>query len=117
MALKQEYSGLILTNHAQEQLVKRGIKKEMVWETWNNPDHSAPGKKIGTEEFRKKFENHTVTVIAKHNEKHEWIVVSCWIDPPLPGTRDARQKQAYKNYQKAGFWKKMLLTVKSQLGM
>lgn len=117
MDVKQDYSGLLFTHHARGQVADRGMKQDMVWETWKNPDHVTPGKKIETERFIKKFDNTTVTVIAKHTENHEWLVVSCWMDPPLPGTRDAKQKEAYKNYQKKGFWGKFFLTIKSQLGM
>lgn len=106
----------ILTNHAREQMVERGMKEQEVLETLQNSDSVTPGKKIGTEVFRKKFDGYTITVIGKHNEKHQWIAISTWRDPPLPGTKDARQKEAYKQYQKAGFWKKIFLAVKSQIG-
>lgn len=116
MGVRQDYSGLIFTKHAQEQMIERGIKQDVAWETWKNPDHVTTGKKIGTEKFVRKFEDRSVTVIAKHNEKHEWIAISIWRDPPLPGTSDARKKEEYKKYQKAGFWGKLLLTAKKQLG-
>lgn len=108
------YHDLIFTNHALARLSQRGFTKEMVVQTFSNPDSQNKSKNGGTE-FNKKFGGQTVTVVAKQNEKYEWVVLSCWIDPPLPGTRDARLKQEYTIYQKAGFWGKIFLTIKQQI--
>lgn len=116
MGAKQDYGGLIWTNHVLLQLTDRGIKQEMAFETFKSPDSSRNGKTPDSFEFRKKFDKYTVTLIAKKNEKNEWVVLSCWINPPLPGTKDARQKADYKKYQKSSGLQKFLLTFKKQLG-
>lgn len=116
MVVKRDYGGIIWTNHALDQLVERGLSQEKVWEAFNNPDSSSKGRTPDSFEFRKKFDKHTVTVITKKNEKNEWVVLSCWINPPLPGTEDTKQKEEYKKYQKSSGLGKVLLTVKKQLG-
>jgi hypothetical protein len=110
------YNNLIFTNHALQRLKERGATEQMAYTTFSNPDSTIDGKKPDTKEFRKKFNQSTLTLIAKQNEKKEWIILSCWIDPPLPGTKDFKDKQNYLSFQKAGFWGKLLITLKSQLG-
>lgn len=109
------YGGVIWTNHALERLGARGLTQNLARQTFQNPDYSGKGKQKGTFEYRKKFGNSTVTVIAKQNEKYEWIILSCWIDPPLPGYLDDRKKQAYHKYKKAGFWGQLWMDLKKDL--
>ncbi|RJP46212.1 MAG: hypothetical protein C4584_01935 [Armatimonadetes bacterium] len=52
---------------------------------------------------------------CRNNEKAEWIVLSCWIDPPLPGSIDDKKKKAYQKYIKTGFWGKFWIEIKCQL--
>ena len=113
----QYYGGLIWTNHALSRLDERGLSQNLAWQTFQKPDEQLRGKNPGTTEFRKKIEQSLITLIAKPNEKGEWVVLSCWIDPPLYGTKDYHKKQAYLKYKKAGFWGKVWYTLKSQLGL
>lgn len=112
--MDNNYKNLIFTNHALNRIYEREIKKETAYEAFKNFDKKN-NKKDGKTEFIKKIDKHIITLVAKKNEKNEWIVLSAWMDPPLAGTRDAKRKEEYKRYQKAGFWKKMLLTVKRQI--
>lgn len=113
----RDFGGIIWTNHALERLGERGLSQEKAWETYHRPDRSFPGKQNGTTEFQKRFGPSTVTLIAKQNERREWLVLSCWIDPPLPGTEDYRKKQNYERYRRSGFWGKVWYTIKQQLGL
>jgi hypothetical protein len=113
----RDYGGIIWTNHALARLGERGLSQEKAWETYKSPDRHFPGKQSGTMEFQKRFGSSIVTLIAKQNERHEWLVLSCWIDPPLPGTEDFRKKQNYEKYRKSGFWGKVWYTIKQQLGL
>lgn len=109
------YGGAIWTNHALERLGARGLTQELAWRAFQYPDHSKNGKQKGSWEYRKTFGSSTVTVIAKQNEKHEWIILSCWIDPPLPGYLDDRKKQAYQKYKKSGFWGQLWMDLKRDI--
>lgn len=117
MAHQQHYGGAIWTNHALERLDQRGLTQQLAWQTFHDPDVAEKGKNPGTTEFRKRFGKSTVTVIGKRNEKNEWIILSNWIDPPLPGTVDFKKREDWLKYKKASFWGKVLFTLKKQLGL
>ena len=108
---------LIFTNHALERIIDRKMTKDIVLQTFSSPDSRIKGKKPDTTEFVKRFGSSVVTLIAKQNERNEWIALSAWIDPPYPGTKDYKEKERYRSYQKAGFWRKFWLTLLSQLGL
>lgn len=112
----RNYGGLIWTNHALDRLTARGLSQERAWETFKNPDIEQKTKDEGTL-FQKRFGETLVTVIAKQNEKKEWIVISVWMDPPLPGSEESWEKQRYRKYRKASFMGKLFLTLRKQLGI
>lgn len=118
---------VVFTNHAIERLQSRGITGDWVWQTVKKPDSSNPGKEKYTTEFKKAFGQHTVTAVSKKNDIGEWVVLSAWIDPPLPGTQDYYKKEQYgkkiskdrqfdKRMEKASFWGKIFLTIRKQIG-
>lgn len=115
MSYKQYYKNLIWTNHAIERMRNRGLSQDVAWQAFKNHDQNFEGKTKGAIEYQKRFDTFLVTVVAKRNEKNEWIIISAWIDPPFPGSADAKQKTTYHQYQKAGFWGKLWLTLKKQL--
>lgn len=117
MSYQQYYGGAIWTNHAIERMRSRGLTQKMAWEAFMRPDRSFKGKQPGTSQYQKKVDRSLITIIAKQNEKNEWIVLSAWSNPPLPGSPDAKGKENYQEYQKAPPLKKLLLTVKGQLGL
>lgn len=111
------YKGAIWTNHALLRLSERGLTQEIAGNAFNHPDKSMPGTESGTMRYQKRFGISLVTVVAKQNEKSEWIVLSCWADPPLPGSNDERRQKEYQRYKKATFWKKIWITALRQLGL
>jgi len=110
-------NNLIFTNHALERISDRKMNKNMIIQAFSSPDSTNKGKKPDTTEFIKHTGNSTITLIAKQNEKKEWIALSAWIDPPYPGTKDYKEKKRYNAYRHAGFWGKIWLTIKSQIGL
>ncbi len=116
MANSRNFGGAIWTNHALERLDQRGMTQKMAYEAFQFPEKSLTGKQPGTVEYQRKFGNSLVTVIAKQNEKKEWLILSVWIDPPLAGSIDLAKKDWQKGYAKASFLRKFWLEVKKQLG-
>lgn len=112
---QQHYGNTIWTNHALERLGQRGLSQEMSFQAFQNPDKTIPGKNPGTTEYTKKFGISTVTIIAKKNERNQWIILSCWMDPPLYGTSDYKKHEEYKKYRKAGIWGKIWYSIKKQI--
>ena len=110
------YFNLIFTNHALQRIEERGLTKKLAWETFNHPDESKKAKNGGMQ-FVKYFEGFKAGLIAKQDMKDEWVVISFWRDPALPGTLDERKRYRWQKYRKSGFWGKIWIMVKQQLGL
>jgi hypothetical protein len=106
----------IWTNHAKTRLNERRIPHEYINKALYYPDRTIHNSD-GTIELQKRIEDKTVAAILRTNSKGEKIIVSCWVNPPFPGTKDAKQKSRYIQMQKASFWRKVWLTVLDQLGL
>jgi hypothetical protein len=117
MSVTKTFGNIIWTNHALERLDQRGLSQDLAYQTFKYPDKYEKGKQSGTWEYRKRFGKSLVTVIATQNEKKEWIVLSNWIDPPLPGSIDIKKQEYWKKYKQAGFWGKFWLILKKQIGL
>ncbi len=109
------YMDLIFTNHAIDKMAQRGIRQEDAYETFKHPDLQK-NDRANSFEFIKQFTEFKISLIGKQNEKGEWVAISVWRDPPLPGTADAKEKVEWKGYSKAGFWGKLWHEAKQQLG-
>lgn len=112
----QYYGGAVWTNHALERLGQRGLTQELAWRAFQYPDKTLGGKN-GSKEFSKWVEKSKITIIAKQNDKYEWVIISCWIDPPLYGTSDYYKKEKYKKYQRSGFWGKLWMDFLDAIGL
>ena len=77
----RNFGGVIWTNHAIERMRERGIKQSDAWATWRNPDQSNHGKASGSWIYYKTYSNKKIEVVAKKNEKGEWIILSVWSKP------------------------------------
>lgn len=109
------YFNLVFTKHALTRISERGLTKEFAWETFNHPDETKKVKN-GRMEFSKYFNGFRAGLIAKLNDKNELIVLSFWRDPPLPETADAKKRKRWEEYKNVGFWGKIWITIKQQLG-
>ena len=67
--------------------------------------------------MQKRIDDRTFAIVVKQNDRGEKIVVSAWVNPPYPGTRDAKKRSRYQQMQQGSFWKKVWLTVLDQLGL
>lgn len=109
-------NNFIWTNHALQRLKDRKITESFASNTLESPDESFENTD-GTIKLRKKLENQTATAIIKTNDKGDNIILSFWLDPPNPGTRDFKGKQRYKEMKKASFLRKFWLTLLNQVGL
>lgn len=110
------YKDLVFTNHALKRMKERGIKQDEVWETYNSNSYEEYVKN-GMSQKKKRFGKYEISVIFRRNAKKEVIVVSCWMEPPLPGSKDAKEKAWYQKYKNASFWGKIWLTFLHQIGV
>ncbi|MGI8420573.1 MAG: DUF4258 domain-containing protein [Candidatus Levyibacteriota bacterium] len=106
----------IWTNHARDRLNERKISKQYIDQTLNNPDKIVENRN-GTRELQKRIGDRTFAAIIKENERREQLIVSCWVNPAYPGTKDAKKHARYLKMQKASFWGKLWLTLLDQVGL
>jgi uncharacterized protein DUF4258 len=106
----------IWTNHARQRLSERKISKHFIDQTLANPDKTVANKN-GTRELQRRIGDRTFAAIIKQNERGEQLIVSCWVNPAYPGTRDEKKHSRYLKMQKASFWGKIWLTLLDQVGL
>lgn len=109
------YHNLIWTNHALQRLEERKLSQEIAWTAFRYPDKVMKGRLSGSYEYQKRYQHSLITLIAKQNDRSQWVVLSAWIDPPLQGTWDAKKKAYWKEYQRAGFFGKWWVVFKQAL--
>jgi hypothetical protein len=107
---------IIWTKHVLIRLSERGLTRQRVQNTIMQPDTIHEGKGRRVKEYRKKDGRAMITVILKVTDDDSLLIVSAWIDPPLPGTKDAKKKERYRIYQRAGFWRKCWMVILRQIG-
>lgn len=110
------YIKYIWTNHARKALSARRIPQNFIDETLYTPERTIHTGNRSIE-LQKKFDDKTVTILVKKNDKSEAIIVTCWINPPYSGTKDAQRRARYLAMQKGSFLQKLWLTLLSQLGL
>lgn len=76
--MDKSYGGVIWTNHALQRLKERKISQSDAWATWHNPEQSRYAKSQGAWVYYKTYGNQRIEVVAKKNEKGEWIILSVW---------------------------------------
>lgn len=91
--MDKNYGGVIWTNHALARLDERGISQGDAWVTWKRPDQSRYAKSKGAWVFYKTWGNKLIEVVAKENEKKEWVVLSVWSKPIL--TKEPKSQRSF----------------------
>ncbi|QQG42084.1 MAG: DUF4258 domain-containing protein [Candidatus Woesebacteria bacterium] len=105
--MDNHFGGVIWTNHSLDRLRERGIKQGDAWATWRRPDQSYKGNlHKGDDAWRyyRQFDDQRIEVVAKQNEKKEWIILSVWSQRVSRNSPDSRfQIQD----SKVSFWRKL----------
>lgn len=107
---------VIWTKHATERNKERQITQSWIEQTIYDPEISNQVED-GKMESKKKFGNQTVSVITKEVENSNKLILSAWIDPPIFGTKDYKNKDRARQMKKASTLRKFLLTFLSQIGL
>lgn len=79
--MERNFKGLIFTNHALTRLKERNISQGDAWATWNHSDQSRYAKAKGAWIYYRTFDQKKIEVVAKKNERGEWLVLSVWDRP------------------------------------
>ena len=76
--MQKDYGGVIWTNHALLRMEERKVKQGDAWATWKNPSNSKYDPKKGAWVYRRVYGNEEIEVVAKKNEKNQWLIISVW---------------------------------------
>ena len=79
--MDNHFGGVIWTNHALDRLKQRGIKQGDAWATWRGPEQSRKGTAPGSWVYYRTYGDTRIEVVAKQNERKEWLILSVWSDP------------------------------------
>lgn len=91
--MKNDYGGVIWTNHALQRLRERNISQGDAWATFSRPDQSRWAQSQGAWVYYKTWGDLKIEVVAKQNEKKEWIILSVW-------SKTVYDHQSHSNYPK-----------------
>lgn len=109
--MRNDFRGIIWTNHALDRLKERGISQGDAYFAFNSPDESRQGtNKKGSSVYFKTYNvplkdfpdsvGQKIEVVAKKNEEGEWIILSVWARPIYPQRGGKRGHSASKQPQK-----------------
>ena len=76
--MERNFGGVVWTNHVLDRMRERGIKQGDAWATWRNPQTSKKGTVAGSWVYYRNYAGTQIEVVAKQNEKREWIILSVW---------------------------------------
>lgn len=79
--MDRNYGGVVWTNHALQRLKERGIKQGDAWATFQRPDQSRYATTKGAWIYYKTYGSEKVEVVAKQNDRKEWIILTVWSRP------------------------------------
>jgi hypothetical protein len=99
IVMDKHYKGIIWTNHAIDRMHQRGVSQKDAYATWSNPDNSRYAESKGAWVYYKDLGNRQIEVVAKQNDRKEWLIISVW----------AKDREASKQYHKAHKPKQSLL--------
>ncbi|GEM_PF-1148494 len=75
------FGGVIWTKHALQRLSQRGIRQGDAWATFQRPEQSRYAKTQGAWIYYKTYGNEKLEVVAKQNDRKEWVILTVWSRP------------------------------------
>ena len=104
--MDRNFGGLIWTNHALSRMSARKISQSDAWATWRNPQKSRKAHIPGAWVYYRTYGSETIEVVAKQNEKKEWLILSVW-----SRKNDVR---GIGNEKHESFWKLILRQIRGR---
>lgn len=93
--MDNHFGGVIWTKHALSRLRERGIKQGDAWAAWRNPERSKKGSISGSWVYYRNYGGTQIEIVAKQNERHEWIILSVWSRPVV---ENHKKPQSFLNF-------------------
>jgi hypothetical protein len=103
--MDRNFGGVIWTNHALQRLRERGIKQGDAWATWRSPEQERYASAKGAWVYYRTYGTEKIEVVAKQNEKKEWIILSVWSRPVIAGDKQTKKSSFWQNLVKILFSK------------
>jgi hypothetical protein len=75
---KNRYKELVFTNHSLQRLKERKISMSQAWAVWRRPNKRTYAATKGGWVYQRNWGELQIEVVAKQNEKKEWVVLSVW---------------------------------------
>ncbi|NMB56397.1 DUF4258 domain-containing protein [Candidatus Beckwithbacteria bacterium] len=72
------YRGIIFTDHILQRMKERQISLDYVYWVFKRPEIKIYDRKKQSYKFIRQGSNKNFVMIAKQNEKKEWVLLSCW---------------------------------------
>jgi len=88
--MDNKYGGIIWTNHAIERLRQRNIQQGDAWATWSRPDRSKYDPSKGVWVYNRVWDNVSIEIVAKQNERKEWLILSVWSSPVYKNSKSTK---------------------------
>lgn len=76
--MDRDYGGVIWTNHALQRLTERNISQGEALYTFQKPQQSRFAQNKGAWIYYRTYGTNKVEVVAKKNERGEWLILSVW---------------------------------------
>lgn len=92
--MKRDYGGVVWTNHALQRLKERRISQGDAWATFKRPDQSRYAQTREAWVYYKTWGDTKIEVVAKQNEKKEWLILSVW-SKPVFHSKESKQKTSF----------------------
>lgn len=79
--MNKSYKNLIWTNHVLKRLSERGITQSEAYAVWYAPEKTRYAVSRGGWVYEKTLGRRIVEVVAKKNNRGEWLILSAWSRP------------------------------------
>lgn len=79
--MDQHYGRVVWTNHALQRLRQRRISQGEALSALKHADSSRYAATKKAYVYYKRYGNEKIEVVAKQNERREWVVLSVWSRP------------------------------------
>ena len=107
---------IVWTKHALNRTNDRKIPQSQILKTISDPD-SKINNSDGSIEVKRSFGNQKVHTLFKETDEGEYLILSCWVNPPNYDSSDFRKYKLQKDLIHASQLKKLWLTFLNQVGL
>lgn len=91
--MQRDFGGVIWTDHALQRLKERNIKQGDAWAAWRRPDQSRRAGTDGAWIYYRTWGDEKIEVVAKKNDRGQWIILSVWSRPVYGDHKPSRKSR------------------------